>query len=144
MVLKICIDTNVFIAVMNKEPNSLYCEMIFDAIDKNLLEPIISTIVVAEVLVGFNQDDENEKKKQFLQLLKIKYQIAPVSLEIAESGADFRSSSKIKLPDALIYATAIESKADVLISNDHPLAKKAEIPILTPTEFVEKYKTQLQ
>jgi predicted nucleic acid-binding protein len=144
MVVKVCIDTNVFIALMNKESNTQYCELIFNAIEKNHLEAALSTIVIAEILVGFNQNGDNEGKQKFLNKIRLKYEIEAVSLELAELGADIRANTKIKLSDALIYATTIKSNAEVLISNDFPLAKKVKTPILTPKEFCDAYLNVLE
>jgi predicted nucleic acid-binding protein len=139
MDLKICLDTNIFIAVINKESDSIYCEMIFNAIEKNRIESALSTIVIAEILVGFNQNADNEGKQKFLDKVRLKYQVFPVTLEIAEQGAEIRASTNLRLPDALIFATMIQTHADVLISNDHPLAKKEKKRIMSPKEFVITY-----
>lgn len=137
--MKISLDTNVFLALMNKEPLAPYCEMIFDAIDNNSLEPFVSTIVIAEVLVGFCQNNDLDGKHKFLNKIQLKYHSIPVSLSIAENGAEIRAFDHLKLPDALIYATALASNVDILISNDLPLTKKGTIPILTPKGFVDAY-----
>ncbi|MEM2086994.1 MAG: hypothetical protein QXF06_06260 [Archaeoglobaceae archaeon] len=36
--LRVCLDTNVFIAVKNREEGYEYCERILDAIDDGLIE----------------------------------------------------------------------------------------------------------
>jgi predicted nucleic acid-binding protein len=100
--------------------------------------------VITEILVGFNQNGDNEGKQKFLDKIRLKYEIVPVSLELAELSAEIRANSKIKLPDALIYATTIKSNAEVLISNDFPLVKRVKTPILTPKEFLDVYSKALQ
>ena len=88
--MKISLDTNVFIALMNREANFHSCELIFDAIDKHFIEVTLSTIVVAEVLVGFYQSDNSDGKEKFLNKLKVNYEILPVTLELAEQAAQIR------------------------------------------------------
>lgn len=144
MDMKICIDTSVFLAVMNKESDSIYCEMIFDAIEKNLIECILSTIVIAEILVGFDVNADFDGKQKFLDKIKLKYKIMPVTLEIAIRGAELRASSNIRLPDALIYATLVHSKAEFLISNDFSIAKKEINLVLPPKDFITKYSKLLK
>jgi predicted nucleic acid-binding protein len=124
---------------MNKEANFHSCELIFDAIENHRLNAAISTIVVAEVLVGFYQSNNLDGKDKFLQKLKIYYEILPVSLEISEKGAEIRAQKGLKLPDALIYASSCASEADLLISSDHPLGRKSRMPVYTPEEFVKMY-----
>ncbi len=124
---------------MNKEANAHYCELIFDAIDKKMIQAAISTIVVAEVLVGFYRSSNMDGKKKFQNKISVDYEILPVTLDIAEKGAELRAKMAIKLPDALIYASAELGNVDVLISNDHPLNKKSELKINSPQEFVDNY-----
>jgi len=50
-------------------------------------------------------------------------EIIDVSISIATKAAELRASSKIKLPDALIAATAIE-KGLTLLTFDEKLAKR--------------------
>ncbi|MHA1745565.1 MAG: type II toxin-antitoxin system VapC family toxin [Promethearchaeota archaeon] len=137
--MKIALDTNVFIALMNKEANAHYCELIFNAIDKKMLQAVISTIVVAEVTVGFYQTNNMDGKQKFHNKISVDYEILPVTLDIAEKGAELRAKMAIKLPDALIYASAEFGNVDVLISNDHPFRKKSKLKINSPQEFVENY-----
>ena len=104
--MKVCLDTNIFISVKNKETDSSYCELILDAIDENQIQAAISTIVLAEVLVGFYQNKEIHEAEQFLNHAISKYQIIPVNVEISNKAALLRGTQQIKLPDALISATA--------------------------------------
>ena len=138
MDLKLCLDTNVFIAVTDNEPNAPECKKILNSIEVKSVEANLSTIVIAEMLVGFYSNGDHIGADKFLSKVNSLYQIFPVSLEIAKKGAEIRSTHNIRLPDALIYATMLNSKADFLISNDHPLKKK-DPKILTPTEFVQKF-----
>ena len=137
--MKIALDTNIFIAIMNQEPDSEYCEQIITAVEKAQIKAILSTIVVAEILVGFNQKQDEKGKQRILDKISLQYQIVPVSLEIAEKSAAIRASTNIKLPDAIIYATALASEAEVLISKDGPLIKRGKIAIMNPKEFLKEY-----
>ena len=124
---------------MNKEANFHSCELIFDSIENQQFNAAISTIVVAEVLVGFYQSNNLSEKEKFLKKIQIYYEILPVSFQISEKGAEIRAKKGLKLPDALIYASGLAAKADLLISNDNPLGKKASLPVFTPEEFVTNY-----
>jgi len=139
MGMKACLDTNVFISIKNQEPDALYCEGILDAIDDNKIQGIISTIVLAEVLVGFYQNNEIKEAERFLNHAMLKYEIIPVNVEISKNAAIIRGMMQIKLPDALISATATFAKADILITNDIPLTKKINYQIITPQRFMETY-----
>jgi len=50
-------------------------------------------------------------------------ELIPFTLDMAERYAQIRASTVLKAADALHLATAIESKADLLVTNDHQLQK---------------------
>jgi len=79
----------------------------------------ISIITYMEVL-GYTFEDEEEKNfiKEFLNYLEI----IDVDMKIANKVIELKEKYKIKLPDAIICATALVYKAD-LITNDKYLQK---------------------
>ncbi len=141
MGLKVSLDTNVFLAVKNKEPGYQFSKRIIDSVEdnQNQIEGIMSTIVLAEVLIGFYQNDENEKANRFSSKALLNYDIITVNHEVARKAAQIRAKYNIKLPDAIITASTIISGADLFITNDGFLLKKLKIQVSTPKEFVENY-----
>jgi predicted nucleic acid-binding protein len=63
--------------------------------------PQISIITKMEVLVGTTEDNE-EIIREFLD----NFTVIPLNEEIAEIAIEIRKNNKIKLPDAIIWATA--------------------------------------
>jgi predicted nucleic acid-binding protein len=139
MGMKLCIDSNVFISIHNQEPNHIACEKLIDSIESNVHQAIISTIVISELLVGYYRNGNLNELNLFLSKAKANYELTPVSLEIAQEAAEIRSLYQIKLPDAIILATAKLNKVDYLISNDIQIGKKTYIPIIKIEDFAEKY-----
>ena len=137
--MKVSLDTNVFIAVKNKEPGYEYCEKIIDSIEENQIDGVMSTIALAEVLVGFYQNAEKEEADRFAGSALLNYDLIPVNHDVANKSAQIRAQYNIKLPDAIITVSTIFSGSDFLITNDKTLHKKLKIQKITPREFVEKY-----
>ncbi len=145
--MKIGIDTNVFLAIQNKEPNYLNCQKILNAIQLKhynsdgsiLFEGVLSTIVLAEILVGFYKKKQFEQSKELITNFVNTYKIVPVTLEIADKAAQLRGEMGVKLPDAIIAMTYHQINADIFISNDHELNKKLSFEVLTPDMFVDRY-----
>ncbi len=145
--MKIGIDTNVFLAIQNKEPNYLNCQKILNAIQLKhynpdgsiLFEGALSTIVLAEILVGFYKKKQFEQSKELITHFVNIYKIIPVTLEIADKAAQLRGEMGIKLPDAIIAMTYHQINADIFISNDYELKKKLSFEVLTPDMFVDRY-----
>ncbi|MCF2138547.1 MAG: PIN domain-containing protein [Candidatus Lokiarchaeota archaeon] len=139
MELKICIDSNVFISIHNQESNHTECEKIIDAIETNQHKGLVSVIVISELLVGYYQIGEMSELNLFLSKAKMLYELIPISLSIAQEAAELRALYQIKLPDAIILATAKLYNADYLISNDIKLIKRPYFPIITAEDFVLKF-----
>lgn len=134
--LRVCLDTNVFIAVKNREEGYEYCERILDAIDDGLIEAFVSPIVISEVLVGYYRNKEEIEAKKFLEHLLQRYKVRNVDIEVAKISAKLRETG-LKLPDAIITATAMLVGA-ILVSKDYEI-KIPQLEVLDPKEFVEKY-----
>jgi predicted nucleic acid-binding protein len=64
---------------------------------------------------GYNFED-NEEKEIVTQILN-SVEIVNINKEIADIAIDYRKQKKIKLPDALILATAKHLNADLLTSD---------------------------
>ncbi len=132
---RVCLDTNIFIAVKNREEGYESCEKILDAIDDGIIEAVVSTIVVAEVLVGFYRNNEIAEAEKFVNHVTQRFMVKGVDVEVANMGAKLRAGG-LKLPDAIVVSTAILSNS-ILITKDKRI-KHRGIEILTPEEFVER------
>ncbi len=137
--MRVSLDTNVFLSVKNKEDGYEYCEKIINFIEDKQIDGILSTIVLIEVLVGFYQNSEKDEADRFSSSAMLSYDIIPVNLDIAQKAAQIRAQHNIKLPDAIISASAINSKSEFFITNDRTLLKKLNIKKITPKDFVKKY-----
>ena len=73
---------------------------------------LISRITWMEVLVGA-QDDE----AQLRDFLATHFEIIPLDLEVAEAAVRLRRERRLRLPDAVIWATAQVSDALLVTRN---------------------------
>lgn len=92
---------------------------------------VISRISWMEVLVGTSSDEE-ERIKQFLE----SFTIAELTPEICEIAINIRKQHRVKLPDAVIWATA-KSYRGILITRDNKdfpnYAPDIKIPYIVPS-----------
>lgn len=65
--------------------------------------PMISLITYMEVLVGAENGQETETLRHWM---KQQFEVVPVSLDIAHEAVILRQRRRIKLPDAIIWASA--------------------------------------
>lgn len=78
------------------------------------IELLISRITQIEVL-GFPFDEtENE---ELVRRLVDKFQILEIDSAVGEATISIRKQNKIKLPDALIYATALVNDCELITAN---------------------------
>ncbi|MBU4256180.1 MAG: PIN domain-containing protein [Candidatus Thermoplasmatota archaeon] len=131
--MKFCIDTNIFVSILNKEKNYQVSEDIIKKIHKGKHSGATSTICIAEILSGFFSKNEKEKGERFLtDVMSINnFKIIDVDLQIAKESARVRGMYKIKLPDAMVIATC-RLYDYILLTNDKRLWKIKEIQIKTP------------
>ena len=129
MGLNISLDTNIFIDVKNKDDSLEYSSKILDRIDSGELKCILSTVVIAEMCAGYHMTGELLGKDDILDhvVTSRSYEIVPVSTSIADDAGRIRAAAGLKLPDAIVVASAVSRGADLLISNDESLKKAAKL-----------------
>ncbi len=138
MGMKISLDTNIFISVINEESGFEICKKILHLIETREIEGHVSTIVISEILVGYYRNKDNDKVKRFSSYVKNLFQIVKVDLNIASEAARLRVQGKMKLPDALVIASSKNS--DYLITLDEKLINYNSQRILSPDNFWKKIK----
>jgi predicted nucleic acid-binding protein len=134
--LRVCLDTNIFIAVKNREEGHEFCELILDHGEIGAFEVVVPAIVVAEVLVGFYRNREEIGARRFLNHVIAKYRLVELNAEIADMAARIRAEG-LRLPDAIVVATAITSES-ILVTKDARI-KHGKLKTLTPEQFIEEY-----
>jgi predicted nucleic acid-binding protein len=120
-------DSNILIYHLNGYLNERGSELLEEGI---LGEGAYSTISKIELL-GFQQPEviEAHARELLADLLEI-----PISSEIAEQTIEIRKAYKIKLPDAVIAATALTSKLKLVTRNSKDFAQIAGIILVNPFE----------
>ena len=81
-------------------------------------ERLISVISWSEVMIGAASKDEEFTCREFLS----SFTVIPFSLDIAEEAVRIRRGTRIKLPDAIIWASARTNGALLVTRNtkDYP------------------------
>jgi predicted nucleic acid-binding protein len=104
--MKAVFDTNVLIDYLNGVADAERELSLYD-------QRLISTITYIEVMVGARNSDEEEIIKGFLSSFEIKELTAP----IADAAILLRQTQKLKIPDAIVYATA-KVEGTILVTRD--------------------------
>ncbi|MBG1263561.1 type II toxin-antitoxin system VapC family toxin [Nostoc commune] len=119
-------DTNIFIYYLADEPtvNSLFTENFL-----NLHEVLISPIIRMELLsfAGLEKEEEQAIKDLLSQFYSV-----PLLREIEEQTIQLKRQYKIKLPDAIIAATALHKDAFLVTRNSNDFQGIAGLKIENP------------
>ena len=126
--MKTALDTNILIYYLEGiEPEASKVGKILAGFMNSENEGLISTIALAEIMTGFylaGDIDRATKVKELLNDLTLdSFKIVPVTFEIADLAANLRAKKGGRLPDALILATALNQKADLIYSQGKDLQR---------------------
>jgi predicted nucleic acid-binding protein len=84
---------------------------------------IVSVITEAELLVRPERaGDQNAIQRIGDLLSEPGIEVVEVTRRMARRAAALRSHNRLKLPDAIIVATAIETRCEAILGNDHAWA----------------------
>ncbi len=89
------VDTNILIDYLNGSGEARHELDAFESVH-------ISLISWMEILVGAAEGDEESEVREFLR----RFRVHPVDEGVAEMAVEIRRRDKIRLPDAIIWATA--------------------------------------
>jgi predicted nucleic acid-binding protein len=141
--MKITIDTNIFINVKEEEePFFEYSSKILDAIEDGQLKGVVSIITIAELCVGYYNINKPKEKDEYLSKLysQDNYIIVNLDRGLADQSAKIRSETNLRLPDSIIVAASLREKVSFLISNDGKFNQVENlIKMCTSEEFCKNY-----
>jgi predicted nucleic acid-binding protein len=98
-------DTNIVIDALNGVAEA-------DAEYGRYERALISRVTWMEVLIGAKEDDSDLR-----DFLEVYFEIIPLDLTVAESAVQIRRAHRIRLPDAIIWATARTNDAVLVTRN---------------------------
>jgi predicted nucleic acid-binding protein len=122
--MKVLLDTNIIIYLSNE---TLPIENVF----QNQNEYYISIITYMESLgYSFSSQQEEDKIKLLLSKIKILY----VDFSIASKVIYIKKNKKMKLPDAIIAATALTQNLELMTRNVEDFSNIENLKIINPFE----------
>lgn len=127
----VMVDTAPFIYVLESHPQ--FADQFagqFEAAAKGDLTVALSTITLAEVLTGPFKAGQTALAKRYEKTLSL-YSVIPVSTPIAALAAQLRAQYRLKLPDAIQLATALDIGASAFVTHDRDFSQVTGVEILT-------------
>ena len=132
-VTRLGLDTAPFIYLVEDHP--LYVPLM-DEVSRRIvegqMEGVTSVVTLGEVLVQpiANGDVRLQQRFRDALLNRPGLQMVPVDAALAERAAGLRAHYRMRLPDALQLAVAIDQHCEAFLTNDRRLARVAEVRVL--------------
>jgi predicted nucleic acid-binding protein len=102
---------------------------LFEAAERGQIQLALSTITLAEVLTGPFKAGQTALAKRYEMALGA-YQVVPLSVTVASLAAQLRVQYRLKLPDAVQLATALDIGAAALVTYDRDFSAVQGLPVL--------------
>ncbi|MFZ3355655.1 MAG: PIN domain-containing protein [Thermoplasmata archaeon] len=138
--VNIVVDTNVFVAARNPaEAIFSDCRKLLAAVDEGRFRALISVVTLAELRAGFSTAELPALWTPFLSHLTASPNIAVelVDREIALTAGEIRREAGLRLPDALILATAHHRSAKCVATADREMLRgRAYAAAMSPSELL--------
>ena len=103
---------------------------LFAAHAEGRLRFAVTTITVAEVMIGPLQADNEELSQRYRAVLQ-SWQVVDLNLQIAEIAARLRATLKLKLADAVQAASAVAINADALVTHDRDFSRLSSLRVIS-------------
>ena len=120
----ILLDTNILLNVKNKEQHFYqFSKKLLDAVDDGKVRAIVSVISVAEICAGYHETGEEMEKHDFMAHIQSSPNFKVVNLDpsLADYSGKIRAETRLRLPDAVVVATALIEKARAIATHDESL-----------------------
>ena len=133
---KLFVDTNIVLDLLAQRADFFQeAQELFTRADLNKVELTISALTFANTHYILSKHLKLEETRKILNKFKVLVKVAPVDDKIIELAL----ASEFKdFEDAIQYYSALESKAQIIITRNKKDFKHAKIPIMTAKEYIRK------
>jgi len=126
------LDTNAYIYFLEgREPYVFFLIPLLQRVQRGEANLIVSVITEAELLVRPQREGDLEAIERIGDLLSEDgIYVVGVDRRIARRTASLRAEKRLRLADAIIVATAIETECEAIVGNDGDWRRLNEIPFV--------------
>jgi predicted nucleic acid-binding protein len=136
---RIALDTGVFVYQLEANPRYVsLTDTIFSWLEQSRHTAVTSTITMTELLVQPYRDNDEHQVDEFYGLLSTYPNLDWVApdLAIADIAARLRARHRLRTPDALQAATAIQGSATGLVTNDSAFQRMNDFEVVMLDELL--------
>jgi predicted nucleic acid-binding protein len=136
---RIYLDVNVWIYALEGYPNfSAELAALFQAIDQGTITAVTSELSLAEALIKpiQNQDQTMQNLYQKAISNRPNVEVIPIDRPNLITAAQLRATTKLKLPDAIHAATALNAGCSTFLSNDQGFRILPQIAVILLSDVI--------
>jgi predicted nucleic acid-binding protein len=135
---RIALDADVLIYLLDgAEPRAALAGAMVDAVDAGVIEGSMSSLALAEVLVGpARAGDAARFEQTAFELRDLDLAVIPISTDIAEHAAWLRGRNAMHLADAIHVADA-QCVATAFVTNDRRIRSLPGLEVVYLDDLVE-------
>ena len=137
---RVAFDTSPLIYFMERDERfGPVVRPVFQLVDQGALTAVCSTMSLLEVLVAPLRAQDAHLVQSYRNLLLDTRGLVLLSVNssLAQLAATLRAEHNLSVPDAVVAATALEGKCDVLLTNDPAFQRLTDVRPLLLSTFVE-------
>lgn len=130
---KLAFDTAPIIYFVEENPTyDVLVTAVFDLVSNGELEGWTSVITLSEVLVQPIVTGRTDLQHAYRDLLlrSSNFYTLPITARVAEKAAGLRAKYRLRLPDAMQIAFAIDAGCQAILCNDRLMGRVKELTIL--------------
>lgn len=102
---------------------------LFETASRGEIELALTTVTLAEILTGPYKTGQTALAKRFEAVLST-YRVVPLTASVASLAAQMRAQYRLKLPDAVQLASALDIGAAALVTHDRDFSTIQGLPVL--------------
>jgi predicted nucleic acid-binding protein len=136
---RIYLDVNVWIYALEGYPDfSSDLAALFQAIDQGTLTAVTSELALAEALVKPLQDRDQAVQELYQRAIANRphVDVIPIERIMLITAAQLRATTKLKLPDAIHAATALNAQCSTFLTNDRGFRHVPQLNVLLLSEVI--------
>lgn len=133
------LDANPIIySVENTAPYWAVLQSLWHMVQDGMLTAVTSELTLLEVLVKPLQKNDLATEAAFRSLLTSPgVQLEPVNQRVLEQAARLRATTRLRTPDAIHAATAMETRCTLFVTNDRDYRQCPGLTVSLLSDFVE-------
>ncbi len=129
---RIALDSNVLIYLLEADPvRREVCAQLVDAVGAGLVEGVLASVGLAEVLVGPARSRDAVTFEMTAGLIRdLGFQVAPLEAATAEDAAWLRGQAGAGLADAACLASVRAAGATAFVTNDRGIKPRSTVDVV--------------